>query len=102
MNETQAAVFGKALGDVTRQRILRFCCCQSKSVGEIAEQAQVTQPTASHHLAILEEAGLVNREQHGKMVYYQVNQSAVVNCCGELLVKIAPNQKKAHKLCDCC
>ncbi|WP_425607034.1 ArsR/SmtB family transcription factor [Rubellicoccus peritrichatus] len=102
MNEAKGAQFGKALGDVTRQRILRYCCCSRKSVGEIAENVQVTQPTASHHLAILEEAGLTRRFQEGKMVYYEVNQEAIVNCCGQLLLRIAPDQKEAHQICNCC
>ncbi|MGI9243648.1 MAG: ArsR/SmtB family transcription factor, partial [Verrucomicrobiales bacterium] len=59
MNEIEAAAFGKAVGDTTRQRILRFCCCEERSVGEIAKHAKITQPTASHHLAILERAKLV-------------------------------------------
>ena len=101
MNETQAANFGKAIDNVTRQRILRYCCCSKKSVGEIADHVHVTQPTATHHLAILQDAGCTVRSEEGKMVYYKVNEDAVVNCCGQLLVKIAPNRQKAHALCNC-
>ena len=102
MNEEKAAMFGKAIGDMTRQRILRYCCCSKKSVGEIANHVQVTQPTATHHLTVLQDAGLTIKSEEGRMVYYKVNQNFIVNCCGELLVKIAPNQKKAHELCKCC
>lgn len=101
MNELEAAKFGKALGDVTRQRILRYCCCTGRSVGEIAQHVGVTQPTATHHLRLLQDAGLTHRIEDGKMVYYQVNQNAVVSCCGSLLVNIAPEKKKAHGLCQC-
>lgn len=102
MKKEQAVEFGKAVGDMTRQRILRYCCCERKSVGEIAEHAEVTQPTASHHLALLESAGLVLREQEGKVVYYHVNQDRFVECCGRLLVELAPEKEATRLLKSCC
>jgi DNA-binding transcriptional ArsR family regulator len=45
--------FAKALADETRQEIMRLCCCQWLSVGEIVEALDVTQPTVSHHLSLL-------------------------------------------------
>ena len=102
MNEKEAAAFGKAVGDATRQRILSYCCCERRSVGEIAKQAKITQPTASHHLAILEKAKLVTRVQEGKTAYYSVNQEVIVSCCGQLLLRLAPDQKGTKALNKCC
>ena len=102
MDESEAAAFGKAVGDLTRQRILRYCCCERRSVGEIAKHAEVTQPTASHHLAILEKAKLVSRVQEGKVAYFTVDQQRVVSCCGQLLLSIAPDQEGTKALCGCC
>ncbi len=102
MEEAKAVAFGKAVGDATRQRILRYCCCQQRSVGEIARHAGVGQPTASHHLAVLERAGLVVRNQEGKLVYYSVDQGAVVECCGQLLLKLAPEEKATRLISKCC
>lgn len=102
MNEKEAAAFGKAVGDATRQRILRYCCCGSRSVGEIAREAAISQPTASHHLAILEKARLVNRHQDGKHVYYSVDQGRVVSCCGQLLAKLAPDEEGTRAINQCC
>lgn len=102
MTEKQAAEFGKAVGDVTRQRILRFCCCTRRSVGEIAKNAKVTQPTATHHLSILEKAKLVHRDQEGKTVFYHVNQDRMVSCCGQLMVKLAPEQEATELVKSCC
>jgi DNA-binding transcriptional ArsR family regulator len=53
-------LFAKALADETRQKIMKLCCCNWLSVGWIVERLNVTQPTVSHHLAILREAGLVD------------------------------------------
>ena len=101
MDAKQAAAFGKAVGDTTRQRILRYCCCAERSVGDIAKKAGVTQPTASHHLALLEDAGLVTRAQEGKAAYYKVNQDVIVQCCGQLLVALAPEQRATRLINNC-
>ena len=102
MTEEQAANFGKALGDVTRQHILRYCSCVKRPVGEIAEHVGVSQPTASHHLAILEKAELVTREKDGKMNLFIVNQARVAQCCGGLMLNIAPNEDATQQVFQCC
>ena len=69
--------FAKALADDTRQKIMAFCCCDERSVGEIVEHVSVTQPTVSHHLKRLTEAGLVDREQRGRWAYFSLNAEAL-------------------------
>jgi DNA-binding transcriptional ArsR family regulator len=85
--------FAKALADQTRQRIMRACCCQWVSVGELVEQIGLKQPTVSHHLAILREAGLVAVRHEGKQTFYTLDQSRVAWCCGQLMINFAPEQK---------
>ena len=75
----------------TRQRIMNLCCCQWLSVSEIVEAVGVSQPTVSHHLAILREAGLVHTRQEGKHTYYSLNQEVVVACCGQIMQVFAPD-----------
>jgi len=90
-NETIGSVtFAKALADTTRQEIMELICCQWLSVGDIVEAVGVSQPTVSHHLAILREAGLVNVRSEGKHTYYSLNQRRVVVCCGNLMEVFAP------------
>jgi ArsR family transcriptional regulator len=93
MRIPDAVVFAKALADVTRQRIMRVCCCEWLSVNEIVEKMKVTQPTVSHHLAVLREAGLVKVREEGKQTFYTLNQNRVVACCGELMLKFAPEEE---------
>ena len=90
-----AVLFAKALADDTRQKIMSECCCCWLSVGEIVEKLdkRVTQPTVSHHLAILREAGLVNVHEEGKQTFYTLNQNRMVACCGQLMIKFAPEEK---------
>ena len=83
-------LFAKAISDETRQKIMNICCCESVSVNEIVEKLDVSQPTVSHHLAILREADLVTIREEGKQTFYSLNQERVAFCCGQLMVKFAP------------
>jgi len=83
-------LFAKALADQTRQKIMNLVCCQWLSVNQIVEHLNVTQPTVSHHLALLREAGLVNVREEGKQTFYSLNQERVAFCCGQLMIKFAP------------
>jgi len=88
--------FAKALADDTRQKIMEVCCCRVCSVGEIVEAVNVSQPTVSHHLAILRDAGLVNVQHRGKQTFYTLNQDCVVACCGQIMQVFAPDTGAAE------
>ena len=87
---TNPVEFAKALADGTRQKIMELCCCQWCSVTEIVDAVNVSQPTVSHHLAILRRAGLVNVREEGKNSFYTLNQQMVSVCCGQLMQVFAP------------
>jgi ArsR family transcriptional regulator, arsenate/arsenite/antimonite-responsive transcriptional repressor len=91
-------LFAKAISDDTRQKIMSECCCCWLSVNEIVEKMHVSQPTVSHHLAILREAGLVNVREEGKQTFYTLNQERVAYCCGQLMVKFAPESNTTENL----
>ena len=95
MSEVQPVAFAKALADETRQKIMQMVCCEWLSVSEIVEKLNVTQPTVSHHLAILREAGLVQVREEGKQTFYTLNQEQVATCCGGLVLKLAPGTETA-------
>ena len=98
MTATSALHFAKAIADETRQKIMVLCCCGWLSVNEIVEKTKVTQPTVSHHLAVLREAGLVKVREQGKQTFYTLNQDRVVACCGQLMLKFAPEQPATSTL----
>jgi ArsR family transcriptional regulator, arsenate/arsenite/antimonite-responsive transcriptional repressor len=87
-----SVTFAKAISDETRQQIMSLLCCDWHCVGDIVDKlsGQITQPTVSHHLSILREAGLVHVRREGKQVFYSLNQDAVANCCQELVQSFAP------------
>ena len=91
-------LFAKAISDNTRQKIMSECCCCWLSVNEIVEKMEVSQPTVSHHLAILRDANLVNIREEGKQTFYTLNQDQVAYCCGQLMFKFAPEEKATQVL----
>jgi ArsR family transcriptional regulator len=64
--------FFKALADETRLRILKLLEVREMCVCEVMVALDLTQPTASHHLGLLENAGLVKSRKEGKWVFYKV------------------------------
>lgn len=72
--ETLARMF-KALADPTRVRLLSLIAAaegREACVCDLTDPVGLAQPTVSHHMKILVEAGLVAREQRGKWAYYRV------------------------------
>jgi DNA-binding transcriptional ArsR family regulator len=63
----------KALADVTRLRILGLLAAREMCVCEVMVALDLTQPTASHHLRILENVGLVKDRKEGKWVFYSLS-----------------------------
>lgn len=98
MTISDPLLFAKALADETRQKIMQLCCCRWLSVNEIVEQLNVTQPTVSHHLAILRKAGLVNVREEGKQTFYALNQAKITSCCGMLMENFAPGDAVTIKV----
>jgi ArsR family transcriptional regulator len=70
----------KALGDPTRVRLLSLIASSADGEGcicELTEPVGLTQPTVSHHMKVLVDAGLVTRDQRGKWAYYAVVPEAL-------------------------
>ncbi len=91
-------LFAKAIADETRQKIMGECCCCELSVNEIVEKIGFSQPTISHHLAILRDANLVNVREEGKQTFYTLNQEHIAICCGQIMVKFAPESVTTENL----
>jgi len=70
--------FFKALADDTRLRILKLLEVKEMCVCEVMIALDLTQPTASHHLGILENAGLVKDRREGKWVFYGIADTKLI------------------------
>ena len=82
LNEQEAlatAELFKALADPARVRIVNLLAISSEPVCacELYEPLGLSQPTVSHHLKKLVEAGLLEREQRGKWAYFSLKRDAV-------------------------
>jgi DNA-binding transcriptional ArsR family regulator len=62
----------KALAEPRRQQILRLVRAAPRSVGDIAEQVDITQQAVSQHLQVLKDAGLVAVRQDGTRRLYAI------------------------------
>jgi len=69
--DTQSRFF-KALADETRLRILKLLEVREMCVCELMVALDLTQPTASHHLRLLENAEFVKARKEGKWVFYSL------------------------------
>lgn len=86
-------IFAKAIADETRQRVMSLLCCRWLCVGDIVDElGGIGQPTVSHHLAVLREAGLVHVRREGKQVFYSLDQEKVAVCCGLIMRVFAPER----------
>ena len=86
------AVF-RALGDPTRLEVFRLIAVQPDAicVCDIVARFELSQPTISHHLKILRDAGLVTVSRRGVWAYYGVDRSGLALLDGAL-AEIAPAQ----------
>lgn len=84
--ERLARVF-KALGDPTRVKLLSLIAAAGDDgacVCDLIEPVRLSQPTVSHHMRQLVNAGLITREQRGKWAYYRLVEGALAAVAGSL------------------
>ncbi|MGO1560894.1 Arsenical resistance operon repressor [Actinomycetales bacterium JB111] len=69
----------KALGDPTRLRLVSLIAASDGSeacICDLTGPVGLSQPTVSHHMKTLADAGLVTREQRGRWAYYRLDDDA--------------------------
>jgi ArsR family transcriptional regulator len=76
--EATAAIF-RALADPARVRIVNLLASSSEPVCvcELTPALELSQPTVSHHLKKLTDAGLLEREQRSKWAFYSLSGEAL-------------------------
>lgn len=81
--EENAKVF-KILSEVNRIKIVEMLSCDEICACTILEKLNITQPTLSHHMKVLEKANLVTSRKDGLWTYYKLNRKKI----GDLLMFI--------------
>jgi ArsR family transcriptional regulator len=66
----------RVVADATRLRLLSLIAASPDGEGcvcDLTAPLGLSQPTVSHHLKVLSEAGVLDREKRGRWVYYRIN-----------------------------
>ncbi len=77
---TQVAPLLKALAEPVRLRLMSLIASHpggEACVCDLNDAFDLSQPTISHHLKVLHEAGLLDRDKRGVWVYYRINDACV-------------------------
>lgn len=67
----------RAMSDPKRLRIVDMLSCGELCACKILEEFHITQPTLSHDMKVLSEAGIVRQKREGKNIYYSLNEEAL-------------------------
>src|SRR2546423_15502856 len=88
----QLVALFRALGDPTRLEIFRLIAARSAPicVCDVVERFPLSQPTISHHLKVLREAGLVTVSRRGVWAYYAADPRGLADL-RESLEELAPS-----------
>jgi len=77
----------KALADPARVKLVSLIAASDAGeacICDLTEPLGLSQPTVSHHMKILVDAGLVSRDQRGRWAYYRVNDDVLTTLAGAL------------------
>ncbi len=84
----ELATLFRALGDPGRLRLLSYLAAQpggEACVCNLTEPLGLSQPTVSHHLKVLTEAGLLERERRATWIYYRLRLERLQQLCSALV-----------------
>ena len=82
VNAEQVAPLLKALADPVRLRLMSLIACHpggEACVCDLTDAFDLSQPTISHHLKVLHDSGLLDREKRGVWVYYRARTEALAS-----------------------
>jgi len=67
----------KALADPTRRRVLELLREGARTAGDLSDRFPVSKPTMSAHFSVLQEAGLIEAEKSGRIIFYRLKMSVL-------------------------
>jgi ArsR family transcriptional regulator, arsenate/arsenite/antimonite-responsive transcriptional repressor len=81
------------LSSTVRRKILAYLSATDLSAGDIAARFEISKPSVSKHLSILENAGLVRSERRGQFIHYSLVRDNLVNTLNRYVQEICPVSK---------
>ena len=79
-----------ALSSSVRRKILAYLSSTDLTAGEIAQRFEISKPSISKHLSILENAGLIAGERRGQFIHYSLVRSNLLNTLNGYLQEVCP------------
>jgi ArsR family transcriptional regulator, arsenate/arsenite/antimonite-responsive transcriptional repressor len=80
----------EALSSQVRRKILAYLAEADLNAGEIAGRFNISKPSVSQHLSLLEAAGLVKSEKRGQFVNYSLVRESLTNTLNGYVQEVCP------------
>lgn len=80
----------EALSSSVRRKILAYLAHTELSAGDIASRFDMSKPSISQHLSVLEAAGLIASEKRGQFVFYRLLQDNLANTLNGFVQEVCP------------
>jgi len=77
------------MGDKTRLKIILTCLRGPISVGDIAEELEVSQSLVSHHLRLLRAARVLRSERQGKNIFYSASDAHIECVINDMVAHVS-------------
>lgn len=87
----------EALSSTVRRKILAYLSASDLTAGEIAERFDISKPSISKHLSVLEGAGLIAGEKKGQFVHYSLVRDSLVNTLNGFVQEVCPVSRPLKK-----
>jgi DNA-binding transcriptional ArsR family regulator len=82
-----------ALSSTVRRKILAYLSATDLTAGEIAARFEISKPSVSKHLSILENAGPVRGEKRGQFIHYSLVRDNLINTLNGYVQEVCPVSK---------
>ena len=83
----------EALSSTVRRKILALLSATDLTAGEISDRFNISKPSVSKHLSILENAGLLRSERRGQFIHYSLVRENLVNTLNGYVQEVCPVSK---------
>lgn len=104
MNYEQTSLVLKAMAEPNRMKIIDLLSAGSLCACDVLKHFDFTQPTLSHHMKVLETAGIVSVSKQGQWHHYALRSDFVTQFVGTMTQLLVANEEQClcqYHDCDC-
>ncbi len=87
----------EALASQARRKILAYLSAGELTAGDIAARFEMTKPSISKHLSVLESAGLIKSDKRGQFIYSSLVKENLVNTLNGFVQEVCPVSRPLKK-----